>query len=310
MGRTGAYGCGQCLPCRFNRRRVWTHRLMLESSLYKDNCFLTLTYNDDHVPKHLDSYTLKREHLRNFLKRLRKKLEPGKIRFFAVGEYGHGGQRVWNPHYHLALFNYPSCRKWPQKPRGGRSCECVACDFIASVWSDPVTRERRGKVSLDVLAPESASYICGYVVKKLTQPDAKVRVNGTYVGLDGREPEFATMSTKPGIGKDMMHEVASTALTYDATLGDDVPTSLRHGQRLLPLGRYLTRHLRTMVGRAPNAPQATIDKAQEEVQALRKRPDIVEKGGLKEAVIEAGKVKADQLEARLKRKSASRKGGL
>ena len=38
--------CGQCLGCRLDRSRMWAMRIVHESSLYDDNCFITLTYRD------------------------------------------------------------------------------------------------------------------------------------------------------------------------------------------------------------------------------------------------------------------------
>lgn len=90
------------------------------------------------------------------------------------------------------------------------------------------------------------------------------------VRLDGRHPEFARMSNRPGIGHGMMHEVASQLMHFNLEDAQaDVPSALRHGKRELPLGRYLTRSLRKMVGRDEKAPQAVIDQQQSEVQALR-----------------------------------------
>lgn len=88
--------------------------------------------------------------------------------------------------------------------------------------------------------------------------------------LNGRHPEFARMSLKPGIGADMMDDVASSlmALDLEKTL-HDVPSTLRHGSRIMPLGRYLTRRLRTRMGRSVDAPETTIKKANETLQALR-----------------------------------------
>lgn len=89
--------------------------------------------------------------------------------------------------------------------------------------------------------------------------------------LLGREPEFARMSLRPGIGHDFMHEVASTYLQYqtafEATQAD-VPSALRVGSRSQPLGRYLRRTLRKLVGKGPNAPEEAIRQYQEEVLPL------------------------------------------
>lgn len=75
------------------------------------------------------------------------------------------------------------------------------------------------------------------------------------VRLYGRHPEFARMSLKPGIGADFMHEVASSHMEFNlASREVDVPSTLRHGGRMLPLGPYLTRKLRTYVGMDPRNP--------------------------------------------------------
>lgn len=77
------------------------------------------------------------------------------------------------------------------------------------------------------------------------------------------------MSLKPGIGAHFMPEVASVLLTHnlDSTL-TDVPTALRHGSRVQPLGRYLTRQLRQQIGRSPDAPPETIQAQKEKLQPL------------------------------------------
>lgn len=102
---------------------------------------------------------------------------------------------------------------------------------------------------LGTLEAASAGYVAGYVTKKLTAADDE--------RLLGRHPEFSRMSLRPGIGADFMHDVASTIMQFnleEATQGD-VPSSLRHGSRTLPLGRYLRRKLRVLVGKEANAPQ-------------------------------------------------------
>lgn len=99
-----AFGCGQCLPCRVNRRRIWTHRIMLEAAQYHDNSFVTLTYDEEKLPVDL---SVTPRTLQLFMKRLRK-VYPNRIRYFGVGEYG---DQTMRPHYHLALFNFASCAR-------------------------------------------------------------------------------------------------------------------------------------------------------------------------------------------------------
>lgn len=244
-----AYGCGQCLPCRINRKREWTHRIILEASQYQHNCFATLTYSDEQLAEHCPNGTLVPKHAQDWLKRIRFRIQPSKLRFFLVGEYGDETER---PHYHAALFNFPTCRRGRSVfSRHSNRC-CDSCDLVRETWG-------MGNIILGTLEPHSAAYISGYVTKKMTAKDDE--------RLDGRYPEFARMSLRPGIGADAMHEVASQILTHYPDI-DDVPTSLRHGKSIKPLGRYLTRYLRMLTGREKNAPQSVLDKKRQELQAL------------------------------------------
>lgn len=253
----GVVGCGQCIPCRINKRREWVGRLTLEAGLYTDNAFITLTYDDEHLPTVIgpplpgDTHlpTLDPSHLRNFLKRFRKAIEPHKVRFYAVGEYGDDTER---PHFHIALFNYPSCSWGQTRPKP--YC-CAVCDLVRTTWG-------MGNVYLGTLEDSSMNYVAGYVLKKLT--------NKHDVRLNGRHPEFSRMSLRPGIGADAMHDVASTVLEFDLVQSQgDVPSALRHGSRILPLGRYLRRTLRTLSTGAPDAPQVSLDFYEEEYKRLQ-----------------------------------------
>ena len=97
--------CGQCIGCRLERSRQWAVRCMYEASLHTCNSFLTLTYDDDHIrwSPVTGEQTLYKRDLQLFMKRLRKHLEPLKVRFFACGEYG---DNTYRPHYHVILFGY------------------------------------------------------------------------------------------------------------------------------------------------------------------------------------------------------------
>ena len=121
--------------------------------------------------------------------------------------------------------------------------------------------------------------------------------------LGDRHPEFSRMSLRPGIGADMMHEYASSLLQFDlvdAAQGD-VPSSLRHGSRTLPLGRYLTRRLRTLVGKEANAPQETISARAEEMRPLFEASRrSSENPSFKRNLVEANTAKAMSQAARTK----------
>ena len=97
--------CGRCIGCKMEKARQWSVRIMHESMLWDVNSFTTLTYNNESVPNEL-----KKKHVQDFFKSLRHQLHRkgrGKIRYYAVGEYGDRNKR---PHYHMCIFNY-----WPHR---------------------------------------------------------------------------------------------------------------------------------------------------------------------------------------------------
>lgn len=88
--------CRKCIECLQTRANEWALRGHFELKEHDQNCFITLTYENN--PIHL-----KKEDLQNFIKRLRKKIEPKRIKYFSAGEYGDQGLR---PHYHIIIFGY------------------------------------------------------------------------------------------------------------------------------------------------------------------------------------------------------------
>lgn len=234
---------------------------MLEAGQHGDNTFVTLTYSDDKLPA---SLSLDPKHPQDWLKRLRSEISPVKIRYYLVGEYGDETHR---PHYHAALFGFPNCLRGNTDHRRQTANYCCdPCCIIRDTWGF-------GHISLGTLETHSAQYIAGYVTKKMTHKDDP--------RLGGRHPEFARMSLRPGIGADALHEVADTLMKFNLdTSQDDVPSALRHGSRNLPLGRYMRRRLRKLVGKEESAPESTIEQSQEEVQKLYEaaRADLPHRG--------------------------------
>lgn len=247
-----AYGCGQCLSCRINRRRIWAHRIKLECKEYKENAFVTLTY----AQRFPEDMSLRPKRLKRFtdlLNHRSKRLLGSKMRYFAVGEYGDEGMR---PHFHLVLFGYPACERWPTPRLRPKYNKCCAhCDFIGDIWPE-------GRIQVEPMSDGLAHYIGGYVTKKLTDK-SDLRLNGTY-------PEFARPSK--GIGKGAMHDVADVILRYyDMSTGAmDVPVALNHGRKAEPLGRYLRQQLRKMTGvnKDGKAPQVAVTVLEEKMRPL------------------------------------------
>nr|WAE43499.1 MAG: replication initiator protein [Microviridae sp.] len=144
--------CGKCLNCRIRKRKEWGMRCLHELSTHENiACFVTLTYDDQHIPW---CKSLVKSDLQKFFKRLRKSLEPTdrKIRYFACGEYGDITQR---PHYHMIIFGLslsPTDKKyiisaWP------------FCD-----WNNPHILHK----SFGIAEPDSINYVSAYIEKKLS----------------------------------------------------------------------------------------------------------------------------------------------
>lgn len=110
------------------------------------------------------------------------------------------------------------------------------------------------------LERRSSQYIAGYVTKKMTMRQD--------VRLKGRHPEFARMSLRPGIGANAMWDVASVLMQYKLD-NRDVPLALDHGGVALPLGRYLRRKLRVMVGKDASSPPEAMAELAEKLRVLR-----------------------------------------
>jgi len=174
--------CGKCMGCRLERSRQWAVRIMHESELYKDNCFITLTYNDDNLPV---NGSLDRSVMQLFMKTLRKSIFPRKVRVFYCGEYG---DSLLRPHYHAILFNYDFKDKVLWSHRNGENY--YISDELSSLWK--YVHSVIGDVTFD-----SAAYVARYCVKK---------VNGDLANdhYKGRLPEFCQASLKPGIGHDWL----------------------------------------------------------------------------------------------------------
>ena len=91
--------CGHCLGCRLAYSRMWADRCMGEATLHESNYFITLTYDDIHMPYSKDVIdfgtgeyiykTLSKRDCQLFMKRLRKNYQyDNKVRFYLAGEYG------------------------------------------------------------------------------------------------------------------------------------------------------------------------------------------------------------------------------
>lgn len=134
--------CRQCSECRSERRNSLLNNAF---AIYYDNLkyhawFITLTYDDLHLPHNLDDIpVLNAKDLTLYFKRLRNHCND--FKYIACGEYG---KRKSRPHYHVILFAKVGSYDWH--------------DFI-DLWG-------LGHVDISLCRSESAMrYVCKYITK-------------------------------------------------------------------------------------------------------------------------------------------------
>lgn len=182
--------CGRCIGCRLESSRQWALRCVHESQLHEDNAFITLTYAPDRLPY---GGTLIKKDFQDFMKRLRKRVEPRKISYFHCGEYG---ERTRRPHYHALLFGLRFSDQQPYS-RSPDGTVLYTSAVLSSLW--PHGFSTVGEVTF-----ESAAYVARYVMKKITGAQAEDHYTviepetGEVIRL---QSEYTTMSLKPAIAK-------------------------------------------------------------------------------------------------------------
>jgi hypothetical protein len=196
--------CGQCRGCRLERSRQWAVRCMHEASLHEQNCFITLTYDNDHCPT---DRSLNYGDYQRFMKRFRKRFKDSTIRFYMAGEYGEKFER---PHFHACIFgfNFPDRTLWKRTPSGAL---IYRSKLLEDLW--PFGYSSIGDVTF-----ESAAYVARYVMKKRTGKGVGDHYETTDFEtgeIKDRVPEFNRMSLKPGIGFDWYRKFHSDIYPHD-----------------------------------------------------------------------------------------------
>lgn len=164
--------CGHCPSCVKMYAKTWSVRLMLESLYHSEMCFVTLTFDNYHLPK--DVAGVKFE-FQKFLKRLREKFDDRKIRYFGCIERGGQTKRL---HVHFILFGVSFN---DAKVFGYNELKqpCYTSKVLSDLW--PLGFSSFGEVT-----PESCAYVARYSMKKK---------------LDfSHDDSCLMMSTHPGIG--------------------------------------------------------------------------------------------------------------
>lgn len=200
--------CGQCIGCRLERSRQWAVRCLHEASLHEANSFLTLTYDDDHLPS---SGSLDKSEPQKFFKRLRHVAQP--FRYFMCGEYG---DELSRPHYHVILFgeDFYADRRLFRSDGGGSQGSLYRSATLERLW--PFGFSTIGSVSF-----ESAAYVARYACKKVTGELARdhyEKVDRSTGEISRLEPEYSACSLKPAIGKGWIEKYMSNVYSRDSVV--------------------------------------------------------------------------------------------
>ncbi|AXH77036.1 MAG: replication initiator protein [Microviridae sp.] len=200
--------CGQCVGCRLDKARQWAIRCEHEAAMHDRNCFITLTYDQVHVP---EDFSVRLRDWQLFMKRLRKRVGHDRVRFLATGEYGDNGLR---PHYHALLFGFDFAdkRHWTTR----RDNRCYKSEMLEDVWG-------MGQCEIGTVTYKSSSYVARYCMKKMTGTKADehyFRISP----VDGKAyrvaTEFCVMSRRPGVGSTWFDRYAADAFPSDFLVVD------------------------------------------------------------------------------------------
>lgn len=134
--------CGKCCECQKRYQNDWALRINEEFRAFGYKAtFVTLTYNNDSVPKVVDKETgtvylsVNKKHVQSAIKRFRTNFERAfgykcKFTYFVTSEYG---PRTLRPHYHALFFGLhkvdilPLLQDW-QERYGFTKCDDVRVD--------------------------------------------------------------------------------------------------------------------------------------------------------------------------------------
>lgn len=125
--------CGSCPECLEARRSEWTFRIMNEFKRSESGVFLTLTYDEEHVPIIDGERVLIKKDLQNYFKRCRA--VKNDFKYYGVGEYGGLFKR---PHFHAIVLNCPA-------------------EILVTKWD-------KGNITCGSVTQKSIHYVTGYII--------------------------------------------------------------------------------------------------------------------------------------------------
>lgn len=217
--------CGQCIACRIDKASEWTTRILHEAQITdeegKGSAFVTLTYDKEHLPT---DYGLQKSDWQKFAKRLRKQLGP--FRYYHCGEYGPSTLR---PHYHAIIFGHDFAEDRIPIGKNAQDNTQYLSPKLNEIWG-------MGQTQLSGVGKSSAAYVAKYCITRENNAERrKLRYLRNANGFAWHvQPEYATMSLKPGIGERWFVKYGGDIYPSDQTIinGKQVRTP-RYYDRLL-----------------------------------------------------------------------------
>lgn len=192
-GKSLAVPCGQCIGCRIDYAQQWASRCVMEMMYHSDNFFVTLTYDDEHVPfsfspdpssgEAIATQSCRMRDCQLFLKRLRR--SGSEFRYFGCMDYG---SSTFRPHYHFIFFGLALPDLSPYLgPGGSPSYKYYVSPYLQSVWS-------AGNVIVGEANRSTALYTARYICSKRKGLESQLYKDFNI------EPPRSLMSLKPAIG--------------------------------------------------------------------------------------------------------------
>lgn len=182
--------CGKCPECCKDYYTQWATRGSRELAQWDSSLFITLTYDEEHLP---DDRSLNKKHVQDFIKRVKKALgstRENPIRQTYCGEYG---STTLRPHYHVILYNvfFPDGKPFRTSDSGH---QVFTSDTLSRLWGN-------GYVEFGYATPATIAYLYKYILKKKTRKEKQKPFIIEHDGITyDVAHEFIESSRNPGIG--------------------------------------------------------------------------------------------------------------
>lgn len=291
--------CGKCIGCRLDYSREWANRCLLEMEDYKSSLFLTLTYDDEHLPRRfysrldtgetdLESNPLRKRDFQLFMKRLRKWYSTARedsslwlssasdvsafescerseqLRFFACGEYG---DKFGRPHYHAIIFGLGMLRDFEFYNNSKLGFPMYVSKTLENLW-------QKGYVVIEECTWETCAYTARYIMKKLNGPMSD------YYDLNALTPPFVLMSRMPGIGRsyldrhpEILNFKSISVPSYNRPGNFTVPKYFRRVEKQLDEETCFNRSVLNRLN-AEASLQLKLDKVSQKVSAMLESEEV------------------------------------